>query len=226
MVNVKKQSMTFKRYEIKYKLSTLEYEKMKEFIDDYMTLDKYGKHNIANVYFDTNDFQIIRKSIEKPVYKEKLRVRQYNKDKENVFIELKKKYKGIVYKRRICMCQDDVKCFFEGEIKNESQISKEIEYFVKCYNGIKPSVNLSYDREAYFGKDDRDFRMTFDTNIKMSQVSSNEVNQITQDVIMEVKTPGGLPSWLTDYLSKNKIYKASFSKYGVAYKNFIIKKEK
>lgn len=216
--------MTFKRYEIKYKLSPIEYAKMQDFIKDYMILDKYGKHNISNVYYDTSDYQIIRRSIEKPEYKEKLRVRLYNQNKDNVFVELKKKYKGIVYKRRICLDKDGAKKFFNGEISLDNQISKEIDYFLHFYDGIKPSVNLAYDREAYFGKENKDFRMTFDTNICVNKYGEDEIHEITKDIIMEVKTAGGLPSWLTEYLTENKIFKASFSKYGEAYKRFIVKK--
>ena len=95
----------FERYEKKYLLDENQYTELQKVLKGRFQIDNYGKTTINNIYYDTPESLLIRRSIEKPVYKEKLRVRSYGKaDSETqVFIELKKKYKGIVYKRRTSM---------------------------------------------------------------------------------------------------------------------------
>ena len=221
----------FKRYELKFMLDKSQKERLLCAMEPYMKLDKYGKTNIRNLYFDTDDFLLIRRSIEKPVYKEKLRIRSYGRAGLDtpVFVELKKKYKGVVYKRRISLPQSDALKWLSGE-KNlaDTQISREIDYFLKYYKNLHPTVFLSYDREAYFSRDGSDFRITFDENIRCRQ------NELTLDsdcfgseilkndkILMEIKCSGGIPLWMIETLSKEKIYKTSFSKYGTAYKTLI-----
>ena len=95
----------FKRYELKYLLTERQKKCVMEAMEPCMTPDAYGRTTIRNIYFDTADYRLARRSIEKPVYKEKLRIRSYEKASgaSPVFVELKKKYKGVVYKRRISM---------------------------------------------------------------------------------------------------------------------------
>lgn len=225
-----KNKQIFKRWELKYILSLEQYEKLVSLMEEHMIMDKYKKHKISNIYFDTADYKIIRTSIEKPLYKEKLRIRKYN-DNTSVFIELKKKFNGIVYKRRIEV-EDDVLNKNIYNLKEKNQINNEINYFLKQHDEIDARVYLSYERIAYYGRLDKEFRMTFDFNIKYRGESISFLEDVNQDkevlsneyVLLEVKTASGLPSWLLEFFSKNQIYKTSFSKYGTAYKKYIFPK--
>ncbi len=226
----------FKRYELKYKLTIQQYLDLYECMREHMKLDSYGRHKISNIYFDTDDYRIIRLSLEKPQYKEKLRLRIYGEpnDEKPAFIELKKKFKGVVYKRRISSSQKDaISYLFDGKHTNEpSQIHKEIDYFIDSYHDLlQPKVYLSYEREAFYSEEDDNFRMTFDFNIKMrdTEVSlfddSHDVKVLEDDyVLLEVKTVQGLPFWLIDFFNRNEVYKTSFSKYGTAYNVFLLPK--
>lgn len=226
----------FKRYEYKYLISLEQKQKIIEAVMPYMQPDKYGHTTIRNIYFDTDNFRLIRRSIDRPCYKEKLRVRCYSLicDKNNtVFVELKKKYKSVVYKRRITLSEDDVFSWLQGEkpCNIKSQISDEIDYFINFYKTLKPTVFLSYERDAFYSKDSPDFRITFDSNILCRQNDlSLKIDAYgtpilpTDKVIMEIKCSGGIPLWMTQILSKECIYKTSFSKYGTAYKELIFPK--
>lgn len=228
----------FKRYELKYIITPEEKEKILRAIEPYMALDKYGRTTIRNLYFDTDDFRLIRRSIEKPDYKEKLRVRCYSQADESstVFVELKKKYKKVVYKRRIALPEKDAMLWLcNGSAIPDTQISKEIDYFLQYYKTLHPTVFLAYRREAYYTKEKSDFRLTFDDNIifrteDLSLKSEVYGTKLTDDgtILMELKCSGGIPLWMTQILSELKIYKTSFSKYGTVYREHIyptIKKE-
>ncbi len=217
----------FKRHELKYMLTRAQYESLKETMKGHMILDQFGRHTIHNVYFDTDDFLLIRRSIEKPTYKEKLRVRSYGtatKD-SRVFVEVKKKYQGIVYKRRMELPAETAYDFLlEGSpLPSPTQISREISYFVGMYQGIKPQILLDYDREAFYGVDDSEFRITFDHNITTGRPNGKCTTPLLDDgmVVLEVKTAMGIPSWLLSFLSQYQIYKTSFSKCGTAYQRFL-----
>ena len=229
----------FKRYELKFMLTTQQYIQLKELMKKYMLGDEFGKSTICNLYFDTPDYLLIRHSIEKPVYKEKLRLRSYGTPKTDstVFAELKKKYKSVVYKRRIGMSeQDAMKFLCERKPVEDTQITREIDYFLDFYNNPKPTVYLSYEREAFFSKTDSDFRMTFDRNILWRDYDLSLCKGVygepilkKNQVLLEVKTAAAIPMWLTMFLSENHIYKTSFSKYGTAYKTIFersLKEEK
>lgn len=222
----------FKRYELKYMITKEQKEKLLNIMEPYMALDKYGRTTIRNIYFDTDTYRLIRHSIEKPAYKEKLRIRSYRKaDPESpVFIELKKKYKSIVYKRRLSMHeQDAMKWVCEGVCcQPHTQIANEIDYFLQFYKTLHPTVFLSYEREAFCSKCGDEFRVTFDENILCRQEDlalESEIwgESLLEDgkILMEIKTPGGIPLWMTHALSKEHIYKTSFSKYGMAYQKII-----
>ncbi len=225
----------FKRHELKYSLTKKQYEQLCLCMENHMVLDSYGRHKISNVYFDTDNFSIIRHSIEKPKYKEKLRLRVYGQPSEDTvsFIELKKKYDGVVYKRRLQSTQSDAMSYLcnNAELEDTSQIKKEVDYFKGAHDSLSPSIYLSYEREAYYSPDDENFRITFDFNIKMRDVdispyeSNQDIKVLSDDiVVLEVKTVKGLPFWFVDFLGKNSLYKTSFSKYGTAYNNFILPK--
>ncbi len=215
----------FKRYESKYIISNGIYNLFLKRIMPYLKLDEYGLTNIKSLYYDTENYLLIRNSIEQPVYKEKLRIRTYGKidDNSNCFIELKKKYEGIVYKRRIKTKYELINDFFTSNNK-KNQIEKEIIYFYNFYKPLKPKMLISCNRLAYID-DKSDLRITFDFDItyKISNLDlKNESNgiKILNDnlVLMEIKTAYSYPIWLTKILSDLKIYKTGFSKYGEAYK--------
>ncbi len=225
----------FKRYEFKYHLTKQQYRDLLQTMNNHMKLDKYGKHKISNIYFDTMDYRIIRHSIEKPKYKEKLRLRIYGEPEKEAqaYIELKKKFKGVVYKRRLTTTQHQAMNYLtkKGYSLSSSQILKEIEYFIHSNEQLYPRVYLAYNREAYYSEEDGEFRMTFDSNIKMRDInislkeSEYDRNILDEDsVLLEVKTVSALPFWFINFLSDNEIMKVSFSKYGTAYKKVILPK--
>lgn len=226
----------FKRYELKYLVTDEQREVIFKAMDGKMCGDEWGKSNIRNIYFDTPDFLLIRRSIEKPVYKEKLRLRSYGAATSDsvVFAEIKKKYDHVVYKRRIKLKEKDAMEYLcGGECPKESQISHEIDWFLNYYEGIEPRMRISYDREAYFDINDSEFRITFDRNIlwrcdDLSLCSENGGNSLLPDnmSLMEIKTAGAVPLWLVRTLTEQGIYKVSFSKYGNAYKEILSNKMK
>ncbi len=222
----------FKRYELKYMLTLEQKEMILDAMSRYMLPDKYGRSTIRNIYYDDDSYRLIRRSIERPAYKEKLRVRSYDlaSSDSTVFVELKKKYQKVVYKRRLAMSESDaMRWIGRDEVPvTESQISREIDYFIDFYGNLKPKVFLSYEREAFFDKDGGDFRITFDENIlarttDLSLCSPPYGTQILENgkVLMELKCSGAIPLWMVEILSKEKIYKTSFSKYGTAYGTMI-----
>lgn len=224
----------FKRYELKYLITQKQKEIILKEIEPYMKLDKYGRTTIRNLYFDTDDYRLIRHSIEKPTYKEKLRIRTYSKAERTstVFVELKKKYNHVVYKRRIALSEKEAMNWLcNNKCNTNTQISNEIDYFLDYYKTLHPTVFLAYDREAYFTKEKSDFRLTFDDNIifrteDLSLQSEVYGTRILDDrlVLLEIKCSGGIPLWMTKVLSKNNIYKTSFSKYGTVYREHIYPK--
>ncbi len=229
----------FARFEIKYMLSYEQRKMMEEAMKDRMTPDPHGKSTICNIYYDTPDFKLIRHSQEKPIYKEKLRVRSYGPvhSTDDVFVELKKKYKGIVYKRRIELSENIAMAYLGNGTVSElwlpevrdKQIAKEIDYFKSFYKGLAPRVYLNYDRCAYFSKEDPNLRVTFDRNIQwrdydLSLTSKpGGTNLLKRGYsLMEIKTAGGLPMWMVEVLNKGNMRKASFSKYGKAYESIMM----
>ena len=225
----------FKRHEIKYLITQKQYHELLDVLCQYMTPDKYHLSTIRNIYYDTDDYYMIRHSIEKPTYKEKLRIRAYRTvdSSGNVFVELKKKYNGIVYKRREEMPYQTACDFLNKKVKPfNTQIINEISYVLDYYKVLKPRIYISYKREAFLGKEDKNFRITFDTDIQWRDYDIDLTKepygyQILDDkyILMEVKTIMGLPRWLLDFLGYNQIYKQSFSKYGNAYKQLIAKEK-
>ena len=220
--------MTFKRYELKYLLNKKEKEEILLAMKPHMKLDDYGRTVIRNIYFDTENFRLIRRSLEKPVYKEKLRIRSYKPVQitDPVFVEIKKKYKSVVYKRRLLLPEKTVmESFRTGEpLPVCSQIGDEIQYFREYYKNLQPSVFLSYEREAFYSLDGSDFRVTFDENILYRRNDISLGSEIyghpllgKQQTLMEIKTSGGIPLWMSETLTKHHLYKTSFSKYGSAY---------
>ena len=222
----------FRRYEMKYLLTGEQKERILHAMSPYMILDQYGRSVVRNIYFDTDTYRLIRHSIEKPAYKEKIRVRSYSKvsESDTVFVELKKKYDHIVYKRRVAMSETDAMAWVCGQNKcqDTSQITREINYFLGFYSPLRPKVFLSYEREAYYTVKKSDFRVTFDDTILCRQNDLSLGSDVggssllpENTVLMEIKCSGGIPLWMVQTLSKESIYKTSFSKYGTAYEKII-----
>lgn len=224
----------FKRYEIKYLISKSQQEQIKQKMQEYMTADAYGRSTICNIYFDTSNYLLIRRSMEHPVYKEKLRLRSYGaaRPDSTVFMELKKKYKSVVYKRRISTTeQEAMRCLCGGKLLKDTQIARELDYFLEQYHHPQPAVFLSYEREAFYAKNDHEFRVTFDENILWRDTDLSLCAGVygtpvlgEDQVLMEIKTGAAIPLWMTALLTEHHIYKTSFSKYGTAYKSIYAKK--
>lgn len=223
--------LVFRRREIKYLLTQEQYDALLPILHQRMKPGKYGEYTICNLYFDTDDFSIIRASVEKPVYKEKLRVRSYGTPKRagKCFVEIKKKFKGVVYKRRVELPVEDAKNWLLHGVQPEDygQIHREIDWFLSFYR-CTPKVYLAYDRTELTGADDPDLRVTFDRNIRfrtddLKLTSGDGGKSISPpDLrIMEVKIPGAIPLWMSAAFDRLDIRKASYSKYAKAYESLL-----
>ena len=220
-----------KRYEIKYLLTKEQTKYLVEGLKGHMVLDQYGRTSICSLYYDTPNHRLIRESLDKPEFKEKCRLRSYGlaKPGKPVFLELKRKAYGIVYKRRIQTSIDEVNKFFnKNDVFSDSQIEKEITYFRDYYESLKPSCLIIYDREAYY-EPDGDLRLTIDYNPRyrlddLNLSTSTDGKSLLDEgsTILEIKVQEAIPICLSTLLSNGKIYKNSFSKYGEAYKREII----
>ena len=222
----------FQRYELKYLLTQAQKKQVLAAMENFMRPDDYGRTTIRNIYYDTPNYRLARQSLERPFYKEKLRVRSYTQADpfSPVYVELKKKYDGVVYKRRIGLPENEAMSWISGSFPclREEQIVREIDYFKDFYARLEPKVFLSYEREAYCALDGSDFRVTFDESILCRQRNLSLCDGVwgtpllpRDQTLMEIKCAGGIPLWMAAVLSENKIYKTSFSKYGAAYQTMI-----
>ncbi len=223
---------TFQRIETKYLLEDFQYRALRERLEGMAQVDEYGKTSILNIYYDTPNFNLIRTSLEKPVYKEKLRLRTYGvpEDDTRAFIEIKKKFKGIVYKRRIGMDYSDALDYLNKNMpcKKESQISHEIDYFKQYYKGLRPAMAISYDRIAMAGIEDPELRITFDENIRWRVDNLDlKYGNVGQDILkpgqhlMELKIAGAMTMEMAHILDELSIRQTSFSKYGRGYVDYM-----
>ncbi len=226
---------TYKRKEIKYCLTEQQYRMIMFELGPFIQADKYGKSTVCNLYCDTSDWELARRSIDKPVYKEKLRLRGYdvNSPDDRVFLELKKKWKGIVYKRRFACTLRDAMAYLRSGIEppGANQVFREIDYTIHHYN-LQPKLFLAYDRLAYCGREDEEFRLTFDFNIRSRTESLSFMDGMDTELLtgqpfalMEVKAAQAMPRWFVDILNQNQLYPASFSKYGQVYQKLILAKK-
>lgn len=224
----------FERYELKYFLTQAQKKALFQKMENRMKLDQYGRTTIRNIYYDTDSFRLIRDSLDHPVYKEKLRVRSYQRadSGDMVFVEIKKKFEDVVYKRRVAIPKTAAESWIDQrkEIPFKSQITSEIDYFLGFYEGIEAKAFLSYEREAYSDGKDPEFRLTLDENI----LARDEDLDLGSDIwgvpllpmgmtLMEVKIQGAMPMWMAEFLSENNITKATYSKYGAYYKDHLMK---
>ncbi len=218
----------FKRVEKKYRVTSQTKDALLAEIGRYLIPDSHGKSTISSIYLDTPDFLIIRNSLEAKTYKEKLRLRCYGTPEldSKVFLEIKKKFKGVVYKRRIALTLSQAYEYLEKGVRpEESQIMSEIDYAMDFYRQPTAKMLVSYEREAYFAKDMPTLRLTFDSSPRYREndlrlESGNDGTKILPDgeFILEIKTDGAMPVWLSHALDKLSIYPSSFSKYGNSYR--------
>lgn len=223
-----------KRYELKYVLTKEQVEHFKVKILEHMKIDKYGLSTISSIYYDTPNCALINRSIEKPLYKEKIRLRSYGLASKDtpVFLEIKRKNDKIVYKRRIATIESKADKFFnEDEEFDKEQISRELQAFKENYKVLVPKYLIIYDRIAYY-QDNSDLRITLDMNPRyrvddLNLHTSLEGTPLLNEgeAILEIKVQHSVPLWLVDILTKEKIYQSSFSKVGTAHKREMSKKE-
>ena len=218
--------MIFKRYELKYLITRKQQLELCRAMEPYMVPDRFSHSSVRNIYYDTPNYRLIRQSLDKPIYKEKLRVRSYERAgaQDSVFVELKKKYNSVVYKRRLEMPQQQALEAMLGRAPlPDTQIGREIEAALDFYRELIPRVFLSYERDSYHALDS-DFRLTFDDTIRYRTdaltLNSEPWGHPLLDcdmVLMELKIPDSIPLWMAGLLSRMSIRNTGFSKYGAAY---------
>lgn len=224
----------FERHEKKYLLTKKQYKAVRVLLDQHMNEDSFGLHTISSVYYDTDSYEIIRESLAKPKYKEKLRLRSYGTPgpADEVYLELKKKVNGTVYKRRMGLSLREAERYMRAGIRprQAGQILEEIDW-VCARHRLHPAAVISVERLALYGVEDPAFRVTFDFNMRgrdsdlsLSQGSGGSLLTGPDMCLMEVKTTSSLPLWLTQFLSDHEIFPVSFSKYGIFYKENILQK--
>lgn len=218
----------FKRVEKKYMLTREQYEYLTKAIAPYMEIDRYGETEIRNIYFDNSDNELIETSLLKPEYKEKLRLRSYGVPSADstVFFEIKKKYRGVVYKRRISMKLREAYDYIDGGNLPDNisgNIPAEIDYMVRRYR-LSPKAFIGYRRVAWAGKDNPDLRITFDRELtsrygdtRLESTAKGNMILPEDNYLMEIKIPGAMPLWLAHVLSEKNIFPHSFSKFGTAH---------
>ena len=227
-----KSEKNFRRTEKKYLLTPEQYRALRRELAPYMEEDEYGLSRILSLYYDTEDYQLIRRSLEKPRYKEKLRLRSYGVpgNRDRVFLEIKKKVEGVVYKRRVTLTAAEAMDYLAGGEKPEGkgQIMEEIDWMVRRYQP-KPAAVSSTDRLALFGKEDPALRITFDFNprgrtdqLDLRLGDRGESLLPDGEVLMELKVSAAAPLWLAEILSRMRLYPRSFSKYGTCYRRDLI----
>ncbi len=219
---------TFKRREMKFLLDAQQYRDILEAVSGFMTEDEFGLHTILNIYLDNNNNDLIRSSLGKPVYKEKVRLRCYGggvSDDSDAFLEIKSKYRGLTYKRRLEGKYKELHDYITyGRLpEKRGQVFEELDYLIGRME-LRPKIVICCDREAFYGNDDREFRVTFDSNIRFRRDSldlrcgDDGERLLSQPFrVMEVKSVGAIPLELVKVLSEHKIYRGSFSKYGNIY---------
>lgn len=215
--------MIFERQEKKYLLTDAQREAFLQRIRPYVEEDEHGAYTLTNLYFDDASFSNIRRSMEKPVFKEKMRLRGYGTPapEDTVYWELKKKYKKVGYKRRIETTPCAMAAYLKGKgTLPDSQSARELDYFLRSKQ-LRPRIYIAYDRVAYYAKEDREIRITFDENLRYRwhdlDLTAGDHDCKVYPIpghLMELKVWHRIPHWLVDILTDLKIYPVSFSKYG------------
>lgn len=222
---------SFQRYEKKFLLTPGQYRDLLPLLEPWTEADQYGEYTICGLYYDTAAFDLIRASVQKPPYKEKFRLRSYGVPGEGdrIFGEIKKKFNGVVYKRRVAATPGEMERFLAGgELRHESpQIQREIHWFLRCHP-IAPRVFIGYDRTALAGREDPDLRITFDRNIRWRTAdldlrAGDHGRPLLEEerIVMEAKLPLAAPLWLVQALGRVGAYPTGFSKVGSCYQRHI-----
>lgn len=230
---MKETKYTFKRYEKKFILTPERYELFMREASEHFIPDEYHKSSINSIYYDDDSYSLIRHSIEAPVYKEKLRLRSYKvpSGDDTVFVELKKKYKGVVYKRRAEMPVRQAERWISGQekIPADTQTLREMDWFIS-HNTLLPKAYIGVDRTSWIDKSGNELRVTFDENIRwrseqLSLTDGRDGELLLKDgkILMEIKIPGAAPLWLASLLSDQSVFPQKYSKYGTCYMNELIK---
>lgn len=225
---------SFQRHEKKFLLTPEQYRAILPLLAERMEEDRYGEYTICSLYYDTPAFDLIRASVQKPPYKEKFRLRSYGvpgKD-DRIFGEIKKKFDGVVYKRRVAATPGEMARFLAGgELPHESpQIQRELHWFLRCHP-ISPRVFIGYDRTALAGREDLELRITFDRNLRwrdhqLDLMAGDHCAPVLPEerVVMEAKLPQAAPLWLVRILSQLELRPTSFSKIGTCYQRHLAQK--
>lgn len=225
---------SFQRHEKKFLLTPEQYRAILPLLAERMEEDRYGEYTICSLYYDTPAFDLIRASVQKPPYKEKFRLRSYGvpgKD-DRIFGEIKKKFDGVVYKRRVAATPGEMARFLAGgELPHESpQIQRELHWFLRCHP-ISPRVFIGYDRTALAGREDQELRITFDRNLRwrdqqLDLMAGDHGAPVLPEerVVMEAKLPQAAPLWLVRVLSQLELRPTSFSKIGTCYQRHLAQK--
>ena len=226
--------LTFKRYEKKYLLSAARYEQLWERLQEHLVPDRFFQSTVCSLYYDSADFSLIRHSLDAPVYKEKLRLRSYKVPgpDDPVFVELKKKFRGVVYKRRVEMSAAEAEAYLAGRSRpdRDDQILREIDYFLQLHP-VMPRAFIACERTAWVDREEPELRVTFDrdlrwrdTDLSLTAGSRGEPLLEEGEVLMEIKIPEAAPLWLAHLLSELEVFPVGFSKYGTCYRQHLLEK--
>ena len=224
-------TQVIQRIEKKYLLDAKQCTSLLNRIRSYISEDIYPASSIYNLYLDTERFDLIHRSMEKPPFKEKLRIRSYDpilSDEASVFLEIKRKYAATVCKRRMQLRYKDCMAFLNKPNLKTGQIEKELSYTLRQYQ-VQPRIFLAYDRISYVGIQEPQLRITIDAHIRsrfeqlcLADNAYNESLFPTDMLLLEIKAVRCYPLWLSRALSDEKLYPTSFSKVGQVF----YKKEK
>ena len=222
---------SFRRKEVKFLLTAAQADRLLDRIGDRIEQDAFAHSSISNLYYDTPDWRLIRRSLQKPDFKEKLRLRCYRTPTEtsDAFLEIKRKVEGIVYKRRACLPYGEAaEALRKGVIPQDGQVFREIEWMYRLYPGLAPAMMIAYERDSFRGIEDPELRLTIDREIRwrterleLSAGSGGQMLLSPEMRLLEIKIPGVMPLWLAQALSECGIRRTSFSKYGRAYETML-----
>lgn len=220
---------TAKRVEKKYIIQNDVLKDLLKDLEPYLVADKYKHSTITNLYFDTDDYEIIRRSIAATNFKEKFRIRSYSPEPvldSQVFMEIKSKNDGVVYKERFQTTLFSAINFLNGvEDIEDKAFADNMEIFMGKYPTMKPKMYIYYDRLSMKAKDSNKVRLTVDSNLTYRDINLDDLTNKSGKAlldsnysIVEIKLNQEMPEWLEEVLENHQIEKGSFSKYGTAYK--------
>ena len=219
----------FKRYEQKYLITETQAAVVEAVLSQRMVPDQFDAYCVQNLYFDTANWDVIRTSMQRPYYKEKLRLRSYGTSDAAapIFLELKKKYAGVSYKRRVVLPKGALsQPLKEVLAKDPSQIARELDFYLKSTE-VTPRLFVSYRRKAFADKEDAGLRVTLDSELRyrpdqlhFRQPEEGRLILPGAYRLLEIKTPTSIPLWLVRLCSDNEIFSGSYSKYAACYTDY------